>query len=64
MPDHGSRGQVHRHHRERLSVLPLDDERGRRIGAAPIIVQWQNGEPFTVVPVEYATKKPVWLFGK
>ena len=36
------------------------DERGRRVGAAPIIVQWQNGEPFTVVPVEYATKKPIW----
>jgi hypothetical protein len=34
------------------------------VGAAPIIVQWQNGEPFTVVPVEYATKKPVWHFGK
>src|SRR5919204_2179698 len=34
------------------------DERGRRVGAAPIIVQWQNGEPFTVVPVEYATRKP------
>src|SRR6266545_5019378 len=26
------------------------DERGRRIGAAPIIVQWQKGEPFTVAP--------------
>ena len=36
------------------------DERGRRVGAAPIIVQWQNGEPFTVVPLEYATRKPVW----
>jgi branched-chain amino acid transport system substrate-binding protein len=40
------------------------DERGRRVGAAPIIVQWQNGEPFTVVPVEYATRKPVWYGGK
>jgi branched-chain amino acid transport system substrate-binding protein len=40
------------------------DERGRRVGAAPIIVQWQNGEPFTVVPVEYATRKPVWHGGK
>ena len=36
------------------------DERGRRVGAAPIIVQWQHGEPFTVVPVEYATRKPIW----
>jgi branched-chain amino acid transport system substrate-binding protein len=40
------------------------DERGRRVGAAPIIVQWQNGEPFTVVPAEYATRKPVWYGGK
>jgi branched-chain amino acid transport system substrate-binding protein len=40
------------------------DERGRRVGAAPIIVQWQNGEPFTVVPVEYATRKPIWYGGK
>ncbi len=36
------------------------DERGRRVGATSIIVQWQNGEPFTVVPAEYATRKPVW----
>ena len=36
------------------------DERGRRIGAVPIVVQWQGGEPFTVVPAEYATRKPVW----
>jgi branched-chain amino acid transport system substrate-binding protein len=40
------------------------DERGRRIGATPIIVQWQNGEPFTVVPTELATRKPVWRGGK
>ena len=36
------------------------DERGRRVGSAPIIVQWQNGEPFTVVPADVATRKPVW----
>src|SRR6266403_3176689 len=36
------------------------DERGRRVGAAPIIVQWQNGEPFTVVPVAATTEKPIW----
>jgi branched-chain amino acid transport system substrate-binding protein len=36
------------------------DERGRRIGAAPIIVQWQNGEPFTVVPQSLATRPVVW----
>jgi hypothetical protein len=34
------------------------------VGAAPIIVQWQNGEPFTVVPAEYATHKPVWRGNK
>jgi branched-chain amino acid transport system substrate-binding protein len=36
------------------------DERGRRIGAAPIIVQWQKGEPFTVAPAELATRPLVW----
>jgi branched-chain amino acid transport system substrate-binding protein len=40
------------------------DDRGRRIGAVPIIVQWQNGEPFTVVPAELATRKPIWRAGK
>jgi branched-chain amino acid transport system substrate-binding protein len=39
------------------------DERGRRVAAAPIIVQWQNGEPFTVVPTDVATRKPVWHGG-
>jgi branched-chain amino acid transport system substrate-binding protein len=32
------------------------DERGRRIGAAPLIVQWQGGEPFTIVPADVATR--------
>ena len=32
------------------------DERGRRVGAIPLIVQWQNGEPFTVVPTAVATR--------
>ena len=36
------------------------DERGRRVGATPVIVQWQNGEPFTVVPANIATRTPVW----
>jgi branched-chain amino acid transport system substrate-binding protein len=36
------------------------DERGRRSGAAPIIAQWQGGEPFTVVPADVATRKPNW----
>ena len=36
------------------------DERGRRMDATPIIVQWQGGEPFTVAPSEFATRKPIW----
>jgi hypothetical protein len=36
------------------------DERGRRIGAAPLIVQWQGGEPFTVVPAAIATRALGW----
>jgi branched-chain amino acid transport system substrate-binding protein len=36
------------------------DERGRRIGAVPLIVQWQGGEPFTVVPTSLATRPIVW----
>lgn len=36
------------------------DERGRRVGTQPIIVQWQNGEPFTVVPANVAVKQPIW----
>lgn len=40
------------------------DTRGRRLGATPVIVQWQGGEPFTVVPAELATRKPVWHAGR
>ena len=36
------------------------DERGRRIGAVPLIVQWQKGEPYTVVPTNLATLPIVW----
>ena len=32
------------------------DERGRRVGATPLIVQWQNGEPYTIVPTAVATR--------
>ena len=32
------------------------DERGRRAGASPVIVQWQDGEPYTVVPTAVATR--------
>lgn len=40
------------------------DERGRRAGATTIIVQWQGGEPFTVAPAEFATRKPLWPHGR
>jgi len=40
------------------------DDHGRRIGAIPIIVQWQGGEPFTVAPTELATRKLVWQAGR
>jgi branched-chain amino acid transport system substrate-binding protein len=36
------------------------DERGRRVGATPLIVQWQGGEPFTVVPTAVATRAVSW----
>src|SRR5437016_12930988 len=36
------------------------DERGRRIGATPLIVQWQDGEPYTVVPIAVATRPIAW----
>src|SRR5437660_4990922 len=36
------------------------DERGRRVGATPLIVQWQGGQPFTVVPAAVATRPVVW----
>jgi branched-chain amino acid transport system substrate-binding protein len=39
------------------------DERGRRAGAAPVIAQWQNGEPFTIFPARVATARPIWLGG-
>ena len=36
------------------------DEKGRRVGAALIIVQWQKGEPVVVYPPASALAKPVW----
>jgi branched-chain amino acid transport system substrate-binding protein len=36
------------------------DDRGRRLDATPIIVQWQGGEPFTIAPAEFATRKAAW----
>jgi len=36
------------------------DENGRRVGAALLIVQWQNGEPKVVYPPASAMAQPVW----
>ena len=36
------------------------DENGRRVGAALLIVQWQNGEPMVVYPPSSAMAKPIW----
>jgi branched-chain amino acid transport system substrate-binding protein len=36
------------------------DANGRRVGAPLIIVQWQNGEPVTVAPAEFAVAKAIW----
>jgi len=38
VPDHGTRGQIDRHHREGLTVLPLDDQ-GHRADAAAALVE-------------------------
>ena len=36
------------------------DDKGRRVGAELLIVQWQNGEPVTVFPAHVAVAKPFW----
>jgi branched-chain amino acid transport system substrate-binding protein len=36
------------------------DEKGRRVGAGVVIVQWQNGIPVTVYPESLAVAKPFW----
>jgi branched-chain amino acid transport system substrate-binding protein len=36
------------------------DDKGRRVGAQLLIVQWQNGAPETVFPPANAVSKPVW----
>lgn len=36
------------------------DEKGRRVDAGLVIVQWQNSVPVTVYPPELATAKPFW----
>jgi branched-chain amino acid transport system substrate-binding protein len=36
------------------------DEKGRRVGAGVVIVQWQNGVPVTVYPSDLAQSSPFW----
>ena len=36
------------------------DDKGRRVGAQLLIVQWQNGEPVTVFPSDLAVATPIW----
>jgi branched-chain amino acid transport system substrate-binding protein len=36
------------------------DEKGRRVGAPLVIIQWQNGQPITVYPAGSAFAEPVW----
>ena len=37
------------------------DDKGRRVGAEIVFVQWQDGEPVTVYPPAAAVKEPIWL---
>src|SRR5437879_5193876 len=36
------------------------DEKGRRVGAGVVIVQWQSGIPVTVYPSDLAVAAPFW----
>ena len=36
------------------------DEKGRRVGADIVLLQWQNGVPVPVYPADIATSKLVW----
>jgi branched-chain amino acid transport system substrate-binding protein len=36
------------------------DEKGRRVDAPLVIIQWRNGEPVTVFPPDLAFAEPVW----
>ena len=36
------------------------DEKGRRVGADVVVVQWQNGVPVTVYPPASAVAQPIW----
>jgi branched-chain amino acid transport system substrate-binding protein len=36
------------------------DDKGRRVDAQLVIVQWQDGKPITVFPEDMAVAKPIW----
>lgn len=36
------------------------DDKGRRVGAETVILQWRNGEPKPVYPASLATTTPLW----
>jgi branched-chain amino acid transport system substrate-binding protein len=36
------------------------DEKGRRVGAEIVFVQWRDGEPITVYPSNIAVREPKW----
>ena len=36
------------------------DEKGRRVGAEIVFVQWRGGEPITVYPPAVAVREPTW----
>jgi branched-chain amino acid transport system substrate-binding protein len=36
------------------------DERGRRIGAKMVMIQWQNGVPVVVYPDDVSVAQPQW----
>jgi branched-chain amino acid transport system substrate-binding protein len=40
-------------------VMKFDDK-GRRVGAEIVFVQWQDGEPHTVYPAASALREPLW----
>jgi branched-chain amino acid transport system substrate-binding protein len=40
------------------------DEKGRRVDAPLVIIQWQHGVPVTVYPPVSATAEPMWVAKK
>jgi len=36
------------------------DDKGRRVGAQMVMIQWQNGKPVTIYPTDMATAQAMW----